>query len=214
MTSKLAKNQFVGHGPVQYAIGDSASNKGDVIAVKVDWAEAPVPQHYFVCDYFYVLNLDASVLLAFGKLDNIKKKDKLRTKLEINFPSFSFVHQLWNTSREFHKKIAKLVEDRGFNVPDAGDPNIAAEKVQTIHSNNSLMVLSGEESTVDFYYLSPRDLYFKTRKKKDLELEPLARIILNPPLLLSFLNSCESIAESLAPKYENDGVDHEGLESD
>jgi hypothetical protein len=80
------------------------------------------------------------------------------------------------------------------------------------------MALSGFDSLIDFYYLSPRELSVKaTKGRKNIELEPLARVILSPPMLLGFLNLCEEIVESLSSTFsidERDEVEHGSLESD
>ena len=197
MPARLAKTDFVGTGAVRYHV------EGSMLALQVDYSEAPIPQHYYVSDYFRVAPLSASALLVFGKFDSIEKQDKLRSKLEVIFPATTFLRQFWASSRELHQTLKTHAEKYGLK-PPTNFQEMTAEKTQTVHSNNVLMVFSGDESLADFYYLSPREVYFKTKKRKEVDLEPLARVLLEPQLLLGFLNACESIADSLSKKFPED----------
>ena len=64
------------------------------------------------------------------------------------------------------------------------------------------MCLSAGDSLLDFYYISPRDMYFKPRQNRDIELLPLARVIVDPPMLLGFLDECGKIAPPLVEKFQ------------
>lgn len=213
MAAKIARREdFLGTGPVRYRI-DGPSEAPTGTSIKIDYTDAPIPEHYYVADYFYVADLGFQVLLTFGKWENAGQKDKLRNKLEIYFPAIFFVSQLWKSSRVFHKTLRDLVVKHGFSATEAGSPDTNAEKTQTIHSNNVLMVLSGGESMMDFFYLSPRDMFLKIRKRKPLELEALVRVIISPTHLLGFLDACEPIAASMATKFPTEGENDDDSES-
>lgn len=178
----------------------------------VDYADAPVPEHYYVADYFEVVNLDPQVLFIFGKL-TYPGQNVLRNKLEIYFPALVFITQFWHSRREFHKTLRAFVSQAGYEPVRPGNFSGAVEKVQTIHSNNALMILAGGECMLDFFYISPRDLALKTPKGQNITLEPLVRVIASPNLILGFLDACEPIAELLQPKFGEQEEAHEIVES-
>jgi hypothetical protein len=200
--SKLARNQlsgFSGSGPVRYRIVSVKEGIQSAL-LAVDYSEAPVPPHYYVADYFEVANLDPQVLFTFGKL-NYPRTDQLRNKLEVDFPASLFVVQFWSSRDDFHKTLRAFAKQYDYQPVRQGAISGPVERVQTIHSNNALMVLSGGECMIDFFYISPRDMALKTPKAGEISLEPLVRIIASPSLVLGFLDACEPIAESLVPKY-------------
>jgi hypothetical protein len=209
LATKLAKTEFVGTGPVQYQL-EGPIEAPARIQLKVDYADAPVPRDYYVADYFYVENRDPSVLFVFGKLDGERK---LRTRLEVFFPAMFFVNQLLNSSKKFHESVREYVDRFKYEATKPGDKGLTSEKAQTLHSNNVLMVLSGGDSVMDFYYISPRDIYFKPRNKRNIELEPLARVIIDPPMLLGFLDECNRIAPPLISKFGEADHEENSLES-
>ncbi len=214
MATKLARrDELIGSGPVRYRVlGPADAPSGFLIAI--DYTDAPVPEHYYVADYAYVANIDPQVLFVFGKWDRSETQQDLRNKIEILFPALYFVHQLWKSSRDFHKLLRKFVEGLGYEVPAISSSDVRAEKVQTFYSNNVLMVLSGGEAMVDFFYLSPRDVYLRTRKKQSIELEALVRVVLAPTLLLSLMDACEPIAEKLKERFPEEEGENEIVESD
>ena len=54
MTAKLVRrDQFLGSGPVRYKI-ETGSDGRISAKLAIDYAEAPVPLHYYVADYFEV----------------------------------------------------------------------------------------------------------------------------------------------------------------
>lgn len=214
MAGKLARRQakhddFIGDGPVRYRFDDVQIDEEGAtaaISVSIDYGAVPVPNNYYVADFFYVESFDSSVLLVFGKRDGPRPNAKLRTKLEVYFPSDMFVRQLWKGSRKFHEAVYKEVKNLGYSIPGPGDSAIPTpEKVQTIQANNVVMARSGLETVLDFYTLSPKEIAFKTRKKRPVELEPLARIIfVGLPLLVGFLDACNGVAESLSAQFPVD----------
>ena len=194
------RSEFIGNGPVQYRI-DGPAETPTSICLQVDYADAPAPTDYYVADYFYVENAGPNVLMVFGKMEG---SDKLRTKLEVFFPASHFVNQLWKSSRDFHQSMRDYVAKFDYQPGTPGQRGLVAEKSQTLHSNNVFMAISGGDSMMDFYYISPREMYYRPRRKQAINLEPLARVIISPPLLLGFLNECDGVAESLSKKFGDD----------
>lgn len=209
LATKLARSEFIGNGPVQYRIDGPVETPAS-ISMRVDYADAPVPRDYYVADYFYVENADPNVLMVFGKMEG---QDKLRTKLEIFFPSVYFVKQLWKSSRVFHQTLRDYVAQFNYQPGVSGQRGLVAEKAQTLHSNNVFMVISGGDSMMDFYYISPREMYYRPRRKQAIDLEPLARVIISPPLFLGLLNECDAVSQALSGKFGGDDHD-DNLESD
>jgi hypothetical protein len=198
--TKLArKDQLSGSGPIRYKV--QAGKDGFAAAMMVvDYADAPVPPNYYVADYFEVANLDPKILFTFGKLDYPNNK-KLRNKLEIDFPVLLFVAQLWASQTEFQKNLRRSIEQFGYEAVKPGTIVGPVEKVQTMHSNNALMVQSAGECMIDFFYVSPRDMAFRAPRNLPIALEPLVRVITAENFLLGFLDACAPIAETLIAKY-------------
>ena len=202
MSKGLVHQGYIGKGPVRYIVHRSGQPNSSEVSISVDYTEVPVPQLYYVADFFEVHDLGTSVLLVFGKRDG-PQTSRLRTKLEVYFPINLFVAQLWASSRVFHKSLQEELAQQDLaspSLPSIGDDG--AEKVQTIQANNVLIARTGWEAVLDFYILSAREIALKTRKKKPVALEPLARInFISLTLLLEFLNECDRVAEPLATKF-------------
>lgn len=206
--AKLARSdQWISSGAIKYRVLGSSQNPAG-LEFNVDYARAPVPIHFYVSDYVFVLEDQSQVMLTFGKLDR-PSTDRLRTKLEIYFNPYMFVRQLWATTSEFRPVLRKYVQDRQLTPPH-WDALLESPKVQTFQANQALMMLTEGESLVDFFYISPKDIYYKPRVGEKIDLEPLVRVILAPELLASFLDSSEPFAQRLVAKY---GERHENLES-
>jgi len=207
----------MGSGPISYrVIGQPAAPSGLIIAI--DYTDAPVPEHFYVADYVYGANLDSDVLLVFGKRERSDVKDlkeeKLRSKVEVFFPALNFVTQFWKSSREFHENLRKSVEAQHYQLHDVPLSDAYAEKVQTLHSNNAMLVQSAGEAMIDFFYISPRDLFLKPRRNQEVGLEALVRILLSPPLLLSLLDACAPIVDTFDGRFHLEEKGNENMESD
>jgi len=170
-----------------------------MLSLGIAYDEAPVPEHYYVADYYQVIPGDFSVLLIFGKLDH-PQVGRLRNKVEIYFPVENFVRQLWNSSRTFQTSLEKYV------VTNKAEPvrpsNISAEtdKVQTLQSNNALIVQSTGDCIIDFFYISPKDLWLKPMKSEPIGMEALVRVMVTASVMLGFLHECDKVAKELIDK--------------
>jgi len=206
----IKKSDIIGSGPVQYMIG----KPGGALSLKVDYSEAPVPPHYYVADYFYVKLVGFRVLIVFGKFDEAGKE--LRNKLEIYIPVTSFLRQMHVSSREFHQTLREAATKFQFQPIGAGSLDVGLDKnqgkVQSIQSNNVLMAFVDMDCMLDFFYLSPRELHFNPPKRKDIELQALIRVMIDPPTMLGLLNECEIIAKELEAKLPK-GQDYDEVES-
>jgi hypothetical protein len=162
-----------------------------VVGLQIDYAEAGVPEQYYVADYFRVSFSGSDALFVFGKLDS-PSKTTLRNKLEVYFPAHMFVLQLWDSSRDFHEKLRKFVSETKTQGSGAAAENIseqtAPNMVRTFHSNNVMMALGGGETILDFFYISPKELWVRPKRNESIPLEPLVRVLLEPQNLLALLD--------------------------
>lgn len=208
----IRRGELAGSGPVRYKI-DAHPGGAITASVTIDYEDAPVPEHYYVADYFEVTNFDPEVLFVFGKLAS-PGNEKLRNKVEIYFPGSYFINQFWKSSSgDFRQRLKSFLADAGYKPITPKPITEATEKVQTVHSNNAYMVQAGTECMIDFFFLSPRDLALKAQKGKELVLEPLVRVLLTANLLLGLLDACEPIAATLAPRFEAKENAHAAMES-
>ena len=196
MPNKLAK-RAVATSPVQYEVQGPA-DKPTGLMLAVNYEEAPVPQHYYVADWFAVAERGLEVVISFGNRDG---RDRLRSRIDVVFPALLFVQQLWRSSREFHTMLAKFIDTLGLDAAQTDAAELATDKVQTLMANSVFMVLSGTECLADFFYISPKDMWSKPRRGERLDLEAVVRVMLSPTLLLGVLNACEPIATHLGQRF-------------
>jgi hypothetical protein len=169
------------------------------IEIGLDYSKAPVPDHFYFADYLSVDEDSSQVMFTFGKLDK-PIADQLRSKVEVYFNPLMFVKQFWASTREMHSKVKTLAMARGFAAtPHSG--LLQAPKVQTFQANQISMLMTEGECIADFFYLSPKDLFYKPQKNEKIDLEALVRIILSPPLVLSLLEQSQPIAEKFLLVY-------------
>ncbi len=167
--------------------------------VSIDYESAPVPEYNYVADFVQVVPLEVQVLIILGKTDYPEKR--LRNKLEIYFPAQTFVNQLWYSSREMHRVLREFA-DRTKCFPNLMKPEtLHCDKVQTLFANNVVMVRSGTESLMDFFYLSPKELATKPIKRAPLEMEALVRVTCSPTFLLAFLDLCDPVQDGLIKQF-------------
>lgn len=160
----------------------------------VDYTKAEVPERFYYADYCDVQPSRSGYSLIFAKL--ALGNSKLRTKIEVIFPKVMFVRQLWGISRSFEETVRQATKSEDF--PAIGKVE-DTEKVQTFRSNNVFMGMWGEESLMDFYYLSPRDIHFARQKQtQEVGLEPVVRVIMPTALMVEFLEKCRPYAEKLS----------------
>jgi len=188
-----------GHGPVTYKILGPA-NAPVGARIHVDYSQAPIPEHFYVCDYLSVQNLDPRVLIVFGKL-NTGGALRLRSKVEIYFPSHSFLGQFWKSAGDFDEKLRSYLAQKNlqsFKCPEVSED---VDKVQTFQANLAFAAQSGTDALMDFFYLSPTEVLLKAQAGYDMQLVALVRIILSIDLLSTFFDYCRPIVEELRVRY-------------
>lgn len=196
MSNKLVK-RAIASSPVKYEVrGPSEQPTG--LMISINYEDAPVPERYYVADWFDVAERDLDVVLSFGNLDYSKK---LRSKIEIVFPSYNFVNQLWRSCQPFHAKLQKFLEELKLPSVKPGNTELSSDKLQILISNNVLMVWTGTECLMDFFYISPKDLWSKPRRGENIELEPVVRVLVSPTLLNGFLDACDGTATHVSDRF-------------
>lgn len=181
-------------GAVSYRLLGTAG-----IEIGMDYSKAPVPNHFYFADYLSVDEDSSQVMFTFGKLDK-PLTEMLRSKVEVYFNPVMFVKQFWSSTREMHKTVKTLADARGFRAIPQG-ALLHAPKVQTFQANQVSMLMTEGECIADFFYLSPKDIFYKPAKNEKIDVEALVRIILSAPLVLSLLDRSQPIAEKLLPIY-------------
>jgi hypothetical protein len=196
---KEANLEVSGRGPVRLRVV-SAEASMVTIEIGIDYSKASVPHLHYEADYCDVVAARAGVALSFGKLR--PGADVLRTKVEISFSEEFFIRNVWKTTRELHQTTRTMARGREL-APLSGlaDP----DKVQCFRANNVFMAVLPSEAVLDFYYISPGDIQLaQQRKKPDIDLEPVVRVLVSTPLLLEFLDKCKPLAETIAPPIESE----------
>lgn len=198
VTKLVKSDQWITSGAVRYRpLGSTHQQTG--IEIGLDYAKAPVPAHFYFADYLSVDEDSSQVMFTFGKLDK-PVVDRLRSKVEVYFNPFMFVRQFWAQTREMHTLLQKYVESQGI-IPSEPSKLLEAPKVQTFQSNNVSIITSEGESLLDFFYLSPKDVYYRPLKGEKIDIEALVRVILSPSLLLLLLTQSEPLVGKLLAKY-------------
>jgi len=140
--------------------------------------------------------MDAEVMIVFGKIDFPSGKS-LRNKIEIIFPFQPFIRGLWRSSRDVHRKVKELLAEKGHTERDRGTISSVTEKVQTMVTSNALIIMSDGQSMMDFFMISTKDMWLKTKNGDPLNMDALVRVYANDYLLARFLDQCDVIASSL-----------------
>jgi hypothetical protein len=194
MTTKLAKTaQFNRSGNVHYRLEERP--EGGVVSMSVDFERAPVPDRSYVADYYEVHKVEDNFLMVFGKKEFPSESD-LRNKIEIYFPFIPFVQQLWRSSRKMHTALQEAFASKDKTAKPQG--HIATKAItMTLSANNLLVVNSGGQCVMDFFLISAKDLWLKTRKGDPLNLDAIVRVFVSEPLLLGFLDRCDVLAQEI-----------------
>jgi hypothetical protein len=192
---KVAKpHQLSRGGVVRYKVDGPLENPTG-ISLSIAYEEAPVPEHYYVADFFQIVPQDLEILLIFGKIDH-PKTDRLRSKVEVVFPVDLFLRQLWKSSRAFQGTVTDFVERYKSKASDPGGISLEVEKVQTVHANNCLMVLSAGHAMIDFFYISAKELWLRPKRNEPIAIEALVRVITSGSVLLGFLKEADRVAKT------------------
>jgi hypothetical protein len=174
------------------SFGQGSVGAFTLVQVNVDYTIAPIPTQAYLADYVAVRPHRTGFVLVFGKLNGAG--DALRTQIEVIFPKQTFNSQLWQSSVPLRDTLFKLNGvTANMSRPELPD----AEKTQTVAANNVFMATTLEEAVLDFYYLSPRGIFFAnvTQSNDVGDLEAVIRISTDASLLREFLDRCKPYVE-------------------
>jgi hypothetical protein len=182
-----------GKGPVRLRV-TALSSTSSLLEIGVDYSLAPVPHLHYDADYCEVGQSRTGVVLMFGKLKS--GTTELRTKVEIAFSIENFVKTVWLSSRAVHEAVRVLSEGKRL-APLSRTAD--TEKVQCFRANNVFMAVLSSEAVLDFYYISPGDIHLaQSKKRTEVALEPVIRVVVSTPLLYEFLEKCRPLGEEFA----------------
>jgi|ERR1035437_3686069 hypothetical protein len=186
----------VGQGPVRMRIIQTTPT-ANTIELLVEYDKAEVPARAYYADYCDVVKGRSGLSLLFGKLK--PGTSVLRNKVEIVFSEEMFVRQLWKNSRQLHEKTREEFERRPLDpITDLTD----TDTVQAFRANNIMMLGMGEEALIDFYYIAPTELHYVfTKKRSQIALDPVIRIVLSGSLVFELLEKCRKIIEQM-PNFQ------------
>lgn len=206
--TKLAKmNQFNRSGTVHYRV-DQREDGISAVTLSIDFERVPEPEHSYIADYFEVHRTDSDVLMIFGKMD-FPSETELRNKIEIYFPFQTFMHQLWKSSRVMKQTLRENFEKRGKTAKSQGNLHTPGAKAQTLAANNALIVNTGGQCVMDFFLISAKDIWLKTKKGEPLNVSAIVRVFMSEHILLGFLNRCDEVAEELKDELDYPVVEDE-----
>jgi hypothetical protein len=182
----------VGQGAVRMRVIQTGP-KENTVELKVEYDKAEVPARAYYADYCDVIKGRSGVSLLFGKLK--PGTSVLRNKVEIVFPEELFVRQLWKNSRNLHERMREEFARRPLEpIPDLTD----TDTVQAFRANNVMMIGARDEALMDFYYIAPTEVHYAYLKKKaEITLDPVIRIVLSGSLVFELLEKCEKIVEQI-----------------
>jgi hypothetical protein len=170
-----------------------AGPQENIIELRVEYDKAEVPSRAYYADYCDVVKGRSGVSLLFGKLK--PGSSVLRNKVEIVFPEELFVRQLWKNSRQLHEKVKQEFERRPLEpISDLVDTDTA----QAFRANNVMMMGMADEALMDFYYIAPTEVHYAyTKKRNEITLDPVIRIVMSGSLVFELLEKCQKIAEQI-----------------
>jgi hypothetical protein len=162
----------------------------NLVEMRIDYEKAETPTKAYYADYSDVYRGRGGISLVFGKLK--PGTSELRNKVEIVLSEDAFVRQMWKNSREVYEAAKTEFDRRPLDPIQASDTEVA----QAFKASAVLMVGMGEEAVMDFYYIAPSDVHFAFSKKRpEVHLDPVIRIVLSGSLLFEVLDKCRVVAE-------------------
>jgi len=186
----------VGQGAVRLRVIQTGPIE-NLVELRVDYEKADVPSRAYYADYCDVVKGRSGISLFFGKLKS--GTSVLRNKVEIVFPEELFIRQLWKNATSLLEKAKEEFERRPLEpIQELVDTEI----VQTFRSNNVMLIFASDEALMDFYYIAPTEIHYAfTKKRADISLDPVIRIVLSTSLLFELLTKCKQILERI-PNFE------------
>ncbi len=182
----------VGQGAVRLRVTQTGPAE-NTLTLRVEYDKAEVPARAYYADYCDVVQGRSGISLVFGKLK--PGTSVLRNKVEVVFPEELFIRQFWKNSRELHTKMGQDFSSRQLEpIADLKD----TDTVQAFRANNVMMLGTKDDGVLDFYYIAPTEIHYAYSKKRtDIALDPVIRIVLSGAVLFELLELCGKIVERL-----------------
>ena len=182
----------IGQGAVCMRVTQTGPTE-NTVELRIEYDKAAVPARAYYADYCEVIKGRSGISLLFGKLK--PGTSVLRNKVEIVFPEELFVRQLWKNSRGLHEKVREEFNRRPLEpILDLTD----TDTVQAFRANNVMMIGASDEALMDFYHIAPTEVYYAYQKKKaEIPLDPVIRIVLSGSLAFELLEKCGRIIEQI-----------------
>jgi hypothetical protein len=165
------------------------------IEIKIDFGAVPIPASYYYADSL-LLRLDPDLcmsLLSFGRRD--ANTNKFADRIDVAIPTKSLFGPFWSSSRAVEDTVDKLLETSGVSVPKLTPVSSPDSLAATVFANTIFAAVGENESTLDFYHLSPREVHLAKTQKKDMQLEPVVRVIVSTVLTKIFFDTLRPYAE-------------------
>lgn len=75
---------------------------------------------------------------------------------------------------------------------------VDTDTVQAFRANNVFIIGMSDEALLDFYYIAPTEIHYAFAKRRsEIALDPVIRIVMSGSLLFEFLEKCRAAAERL-----------------
>jgi hypothetical protein len=165
------------------------------IEIKIDFGSVPTPASYYYADSL-LLNLDQDLrmsLLSFGRRD--ANTNKFADRIDVAIPTKSLFGPFWASSRAVESTVDKVLEASGVSVPKPKPVSPPESLAPTVFANTIFAAVGETESTLDFYHLAPREIHLAKTQKKDIQLQPIIRVIVSTVLTKIFFDTLRPHAE-------------------
>ena len=132
-------------------------------------------------------------LLSFGRRDT--NTNKFADRIEVAIPMKSLFGPFWVSSRDVEKTVDMVLKASGVSAPKPEPVSSPESLAPTVFANTIFAAVGETESTLDFYHLSPREVHLAKTQKKDIQLQPVIRVIVSTVLTKVFFDTLRPYAE-------------------
>lgn len=170
--------------------------EGGPLEIKFDFAQVPAPLNYYYCDALHI-SLDADqqmLVLSFGRRDD---SPNFADRIDMIMPKKSLTGAFWASTRDVEAAVDKMLETAGISHrPREANRSSQSGPTPTFFANILLLTAGDGESSLDFYHLSPREIHLAKAQKKEMNLLPVARVIMSTPLTKELFTMLRPFAQS------------------
>jgi hypothetical protein len=132
-------------------------------------------------------------LLSFGRRD--ANTNKFSDRIDVAMPTRSLLVQFWASSREVENTVDKILAANGAAVPRTKSISSSEAQAPTVFANTIFAAVGEDESTLDFYHLSPREVHLAKTQRKDMQILPIIRVIVSTVLTKYFFDTLRPYTE-------------------